>query len=271
MQTKHNSHPLFDIESAIIANRNQPSPVDLSLWQKRIDMIAGKTPTGQSRLRIIWGQSADMISCGRRALKYVFYRYQEGGQIHDIGIPRFYIEELHSNTELHHGDAWERARYYWDVSTGERIDVLGPVPEEGFYSAVFCVAHHDNLCCNGSGVLNNEPCLGAYRPPTDADLQRIQRMKWRRDHASNDDNAPSESLLRKRAEYATEKRDEKWSGSIREAIEDYTRTRKHSWFTLDPSVLSHGKYHWTRGHSRSGSTQEEINASSSSTDVPVGT
>lgn len=256
--TKHQSHPVFDIEAEIVKAKNCPCPVDLKPWQQRIDRIAGISITGKPRLRIVWGQTADMFSCGRIAKKYPFWRYEESGQIHDIGIPRFYVEELHGNAELRRGDSWERSRYYWDEVTKERIDVLGPIPEEGFYTAVFMIAHHDSLCCNGKEVVKHEPCLGAYRPPCDSDLQRIRRMKWRRDHASNDDNTPSESLLTKRTESATEKRDERWRSNTRQVIDDYMKTRSHSWFTLDPGVLSHGKFHWLGGHSKSGATAELI-------------
>src|SRR5262249_6837565 len=142
------------------------------------------------------------------------------------------------------------------------IDVLGPIPEDGFYTCLFQIAHHDSLCCDGRGIVKHEPCLGSYRPPCDSDLQRIRRMKQRRDQASNDDNAPSESLLRKRAADRTEKRDEKWRQGVKEAVEDFANTRGHSWFTLDPATYSWGKYHFTGGHNRSGLKPKENNANS---------
>ena len=259
------SHPVFDVESQIVNARNQPSPVDLKPWQDRLDKIAGKTTDGKSRLRIVWGQDyglASMISCGKRRLKYPFWRYEDGGEIHDIGIPRFFVEELHLRAELERGDGWERSRWYWDDATGEMIDVLGPLPEEGFYTALFQIASHGHLCCDGRGIVKHEPCLGAYRPPTDTDLQRVRRAKQRRDQASNDDNAPSESLLRKRAASMTAERDEKWRQNIRGEIDDYFKTRSHSWFTLDPAPYSWGKYHFMGGHSKSGLEKEDINASS---------
>lgn len=260
-----NSHPVFDIESEIVKARNQPSPVDLKLWQDRIEKIAGFSSTGKPRLRIVWGQAADMFSCGRMAKKYCFWKLQQGAEIHDIGIPRFYVEELHTNTELKGNDGWNRARYYRDEVTGETIDVLGPLPEEGFYTCVFMIAHHDDLCCSGKEVVRHEPCLGAYRPPTDADLQRIRRMKWRRDTASNDERAPSESLLEKRTESATEARDERWRRNTREVVDDYIKTRSHSWGTLDPAPFSWGKYHFMGSHNKSGLKPKETNANSSAT------
>lgn len=257
---KHQHHPIFDVEAEIVRTRNVSSPVDLKPWQARIDKIVGKTPDGKSRLRIVWGQEANMVSCGRTAKKYPFWRFQEGGEIHDIGIPRFYIEELHTNAELKRGGRWDSARYYWDE--GRLIDVLGPVPEDGFYTGVLMIAHHDALCCNGTEVVKHEPCLGSYRLPTDSDLQRLRKMKYRRDTASNDENRPSEALLEKRTDDAIEARDEKWRSNIREVIDDYFATRSHSWTTLDPAPFSWGKYHFTGGHSKSGLKQEEINANS---------
>jgi len=260
------SHPVFDVESQIVKAGNQACPVDLKPWQDRLDKITGKTVDSKHRLRIVWGQSyetASMFSCGQTRLKYPFWRYEEAGEIRDIGIPRFFVEELHLTAELQQNNGWDRARYYWDEGKGEMIDVLGPIPEDGFYTCLFQIAHHDSLCCDGRGVVKHEPCLGSYRPPADSDLQRIRRMKERRDRASNDDNAPSESLLRKRAADMTESRDELWRRNIRERIDDYVKTRSHAWTTLDPAVFSHGKFHWTRGHSRSGLKQEEINANSS--------
>lgn len=263
--TKHPSHPVFDIESEIVKARNQPSPVELKPWQDRIDKIAGISITGKPRLRIVWGQAADMFSCGRIAKKYPFWRVQEGPNIVDIGIPRFYVEELHSNAELKHNDGWERARYYRDEETGEVIDALGPIPEEGFYTTVFLIAHHDSLCCDGKEVVKHEPCLGAYRPPADSDLQRIRRAKHRRDTASNDERSPSESLLAQKAQSATEKRDERWRSNIRAVIDDYIETRSHSWTTLDPTPFQWGKYHFMGSHSRSGLKPKESNANSNAT------
>jgi hypothetical protein len=95
-------------------------------------------------------------------------------------------------------------------------------------------------------------------------------MKYRRDKASNDENAPSETLLEKRAESMTERRDEIWRKGIREVIDDYMKTRSHSWTTLDPAPYSWGKYHFTGGHSRSGLKQGETHASSSSAGIQNG-
>jgi hypothetical protein len=258
--SKHVSHQTFDREETIVAAGNCPSPVDLKPWQDRIDLIAGKTATGLSKLRITWGQDLDKAGawiCGARRAKYPFWRYEEAGEIRDIGTPRFYVEELHNNAELRQSDHWEKSRYYTDPQLG-LLDVLGPIPEDGFYTAVFTIALHDEVCCGGTGVLNNDICLGAYRPPCDADLDRIRRMKYRRDHAENQDLRPSQSRIEKMTEEAERKRDERIDKDSRAYMDDFFRTHGWKFTTDDPSRLKWGKYMFVGAHTKSGATIEEI-------------
>lgn len=239
----HQSNPAFDIESEIIKAGNQPSPADLSIWQRRIDDIVGKTVEGRPRLRIVWGQSFDATTwiMGRRRMKYPFWRYEEDGEIRDIGTPRFYVEELHDIAELKKNDGWESSRYQWNEL--ERIDVLGPMPEEGFYTSVFLIAHHDEFCCNGTGVHNKDLCLGAYRPPSDADLTRIRRMKHRRDHAANFENKPTEAQIQKWTAETAQKRDEDFSTRLRESIDNWIAVHGHRIMdSMNPKIVKHGKF-----------------------------
>lgn len=243
MSRIHQSHPGFDIEAEIIKAGNVPSPVDLRPWQDRIDKIVGKTVEGRSMLRVVWGQSFDatMWCLSRRRHKYPFWRYEEDGEIRDIGTPRFYVEELHGLAELKANDGWERSRYQWEE--GVRYDVLGPIPEEGFYSSVFLIAHHDEWCCRGNGYMKGEICIGAYRPPTDADLTRIRRMKQRRDSASNTENAPTPDLVTKWAYEARQKRDEKFRNDIHERMMDWFAAHGHRITdSTNPKIVKHGKY-----------------------------
>lgn len=238
----HRSHALFDVESAIINARNQPSPVNLLPYQERIDKAVGKDIHGRSLVRLVWGQATTQLSFGRHRMKYPFYRYEEGGEIHDIGIPRFFVEELHSNAELNKSGAWDKARWQWVDGQG-KLDVLGPIPEDGFYTLLFPIAYHDHLCCNGREFQpNGETCYGGFRPPSDTDLTRIRRMKWRRDNASNYENSPSDSQVAKNAAYESAKRDEKRESVLSERIGDWMRTHGHRLVTDDPAVLNNGKY-----------------------------
>lgn len=288
VRTGWQSHPVFDVENRIIETGNHPCPIDLKPFQRRLDQIAGLTSTGRSLLRFEWGQDwmgARMIVCGSWRLKHVFYRgsrrhelynpvsklVEIEDEMYEIGIPRFFITELHTLSELNDGDAWQKARYHWE--DGELIDVLGPIPEDGFYTTLFTIAHHDSLCCGGREHRKGVPCLGSYREPNERDLERIQRMKWERDHASNDTLAPSEDLVKKHREEFRAKREAFWQERVDGAIDDYVKTRKHSWSTHDPGALSWGKYHFVgedAGHNRSGLPlkPKENNDSSDSSTLP---
>jgi hypothetical protein len=273
MKVRHRSHPVFDVESEIVKAGNQPSPVDLAPFQKELNRIAGLDVSGRPNLRVVWGQDASnrMIVCGSWRMRHPFWRnvvrhervnpvsglVEFWDEMVEIGVPRFFVEELHTNAELKRGDRWEKARFVWNGL--ECLDVLGPVPEEGFYTDVFLIAYHDELCCGGSGSVRGDLCLGAYRAPGEEDLERVRRMKWRRDHASADEIAPSDTLVQKRAEDASAARDEKWRSGIRQVIDDWFRTHSHAFATLDPAVQQHGKFKFLGGTSKSGLTEEERN------------
>lgn len=262
------SHPVYDIETEIIRAGNTPCPaaVNLKYWQSRIDQVAGKTVTGQSRLRIVWGQdreSTRMIVCGEWRSKYPFYRFQDGERIVDIGIPRFYVEEHIPREELMKNGRWDNARFQWDGESLSMMDVLGPCPADGWYQAAFMIAHHDEQCCGGAEVKDGEPCLGGYRQPTESDIERIQKALQRRDKAENSEVAPTPEQLEKRRQDILEARDEQRRRELRERLEDWTKTHAHTWTTHDPSVIQHGKYHFTGGHSKSGMpNNKEQNADS---------
>ncbi len=242
MSKIYQSHQGFDIESEIVKGGNLPSPVNLSVWQERIDGIVGTTLSGKSKLRIVWGQSQTIFVCGRQRMAYPFWRVEDDhGEVHDIGTPRFYVEELHDLAELKRDNNWENSRWQWEGL--ERIDVLGPIPDEGFYTAVFTVAHHDSFCCDGKEVANNTPCLGAYRPPTDSDLSRIRKMLFRRNNASRSENAPSADLIQKWNREMGEKRDERFREQLHERVKNWVAVHGHRITdSMNYKQLSRGKF-----------------------------
>ena len=251
----HQSHPYFDNERAIIESEtNVPSPIPLTGFQEQIDKIVGRTPYGQSRVRILWGQDVEkgsMFTLGKRRLKYPFWHFKAGEEIRDIGVPRFYIEELHTNEELMKDDKWEKARYQWHGGVCE--DVLGPIPLDGFYTGLFIIAYHDDTCCGGREIVKHQPCYGSYREPGEQDLTRIRRMLFMRNQASRSEIAPSDEEIHRQAKAQMEARDEHWRQGIRGVTEDFLKTHAWRFVTSDPSKLSWGKYHFTgEGHSRSG-------------------
>jgi hypothetical protein len=254
------SHPVYDNETEIIraGNTRCPAAVNLKYWQSRIDQAAGKTATGQSRLRIVWGQDVEttrMIVCGEWRSKYPFYRLQDGERIVDIGIPRFYVEEHIPRAELMSNDRWDNARYQWNSETLERMDVLGPCPEDGWYQTAFMIAYHDDKCCSGAEVKDGEPCLGGYRQPTESDIERIQKALRRREQASNSEVAPTPEQLESSVRICLRR----VMNGEGESCESVWKTGQRRTLILglryDPSVIQHGKYHWTSGHSKSGTPQ----------------
>lgn len=255
------SHPIYDDEKEIIKAGNTPSPVNLRLFQRQINRIVGQSVDGKPLLRIAWGQDEErmkIISFGQWRMQHPFYQRADGST---IGVPRFYIQQLHTNAELHAGDNWEKARWTW--IDDKKVDVLGPVPEQGFYSSLYHISYHDERCCAGRGVMMHPEegivqCHGGYRPPEQQDLEKIHRMYMQREQASNDVMAPSADLISKRAAEAKEKRDEKWRQGIRGEIDDFFNTHQHRFVTHDPTVLSHGKFHFMGGHTRSGITKNDL-------------
>ena len=266
-------HPLFDARPERIADesvpawdRNYPCPLDLAPIQKQFDALTGRTVTGQSRLKVVWGMAPDDVMWveGRWMRQHPHWRtlvqeerfnpatglFQIRQELHEIGNPRFYVMELHEGAELMADDNWQKSRYEW--RDGVLVDVLGPIPEEGFYTDLFTVAHHDHHCCNGAEHVGGLPCLGGYRAPGAPDLERVRRILWRRDHATMDELSPSPELLATRAAEKRAADDRRFRENLRERVRSGLAPHAHTFITTDESVIKNGKYHWTHGHSKSG-------------------
>lgn len=248
-------HPVFDVESEIVKAGNVSSPIDLKPFQARIDKAIGKTVEGRSKVRIIWGQSreAQQVSFGRFRMKKAFWRFEEGGELHDIGVPRYIVEQLHDRAELNRSGAWEKARYQWIEGRG-KVDVLGDIPEDGYYTELFTVALHDAACCNGQEYIFRlqEACIGGYREPNEEDLERIRRMLWMRDHASQQELNPSAERIAQINEDDRTKRNAKWSGQISDIVDDFVNVHGWRFATHSPKALAWGRYNF--GATKSGLT-----------------
>jgi hypothetical protein len=253
----HRSHPFFDNE-ALWAKENVPPPADLTFFQKRLDRLAGKTPDGLSKIRVVWGQDFEttkILACGEWRMRYAAWRWQDGASLREVGRPRFVVEQLHTRDELCRKDAWEDARYSW--ADGVRVDVLGPVPERGYYSELFTVAFHDSFCCDGREAVGGEPCLGGYREPNDADFERVARMIRRRDDAARSEALPTAEKVYRDADYARERAEERRRERIRERINDFVKTHSHTWVSHSDKLARHGRFQFVRGTSKSGLTEAE--------------
>lgn len=228
-----------------------------------------------------WDKAPDGIHPSEQPEMFTWERF-------DVGIQRFMVEQLHHKREYALG--WESSRYEWnevlraevDLLAGRdrrilglggdelsKVDVLGPCPAT-LYSGVFIVANHDRCCCGGKGSIKDKLCYGRFRLPNDADLQRVQQMlalregkrKWR-----NPGEQPSQAELNEISRLSFDRQRER-----DERLEAKTKLRTADLFKLhgariaeallgesieDPTVMAHGKYHFTRSHSKSGMTAEE--------------
>lgn len=263
------AHPIFDNETRWDANF--PCPIDLTAFQKRLDEITGKTWDGRSRLRVVWGQAPDDLMFFRgekirrhphwREKKQIEWQDEETGlwtireQLFEIGIPRFYVQELHERDELLRNDAWEQSRYSYDGLT--KIDDMGPVPEEGFYQDLFLVAHHDSFCCNGAGHVRGVVCLGGYRPPSQEDIDRVGRMIRRWHQATPEELEPSLELKNKRIREHIQKQEREQREALRETVKNGLAPHQHTFTTDDPSIAQWGKYHWVGAHNKSGAKPKD--------------
>lgn len=226
--------------------------------------MAGCHGNGRSNLRLIWPADPDervsMVEVnGQKRAKYRLYTQEfecrrAVGELEivetvdvDITPPRFMIEEYHPPEE----DAFAPS----SANKGE-----------GYYTHLFSIAHHDETCCEGrEATRNGELCLGLYREPGERDLEEIQRRLRLRD-ASEHGHRPGEASTA--AELAVSERELKeWQESLsarrrqmfyQSFVDEFT-THKHRLFSDDPSVHSHGRFHFLSGHSRSGSQSKAGN------------
>ncbi len=158
---------------------------------------------GRPRLRLIWGQSplASVFWKGERRLRYLYktehrligWMAPDGRmfpptveppsveqtqalvvepvyQDEDIGIPRWYIEQMMPSSIL--CAEWDKIRYDMNLERGELEDSLGPPPSTGDYEeAFYMVADHD-ACCPGNSF--HPGCKGSYRDPNQGDIEYIR-------------------------------------------------------------------------------------------------
>jgi len=245
------SHPVFDVEQAWTRNYPCPVPVsELADFQRRLDALTGKTVNNLSRLKVVWGMAADDVMFFRgqylrqhphwREEKLIPFENPDTGltevvsEIIEIGVPRFYMMELNDREDLMKGNGWDSLE-------------LGPIPENGFYTDWFLVAHHDAFCCKGAGHFNGVRCLGSYRPPGEQDLDRIRQMLRNKNNARPDEIEPSIELAAKRVGDKWRKARDKRQAEMRDAIKSSLAPHAHTFTTDDPSVLSNGKYHFLGG------------------------
>lgn len=226
-------------------------------FQRKLDKIAGLSSNGRSNVRLIWPADSDeSISMhtvnGEKRARYRLYTqvYEAQGTTPagvafvedievDITVPRFIIEEFHEPFE----------------------EAFNPATEEtsgqGYYTHLWTVAYHDEKCCGGREATEaGELCLGLYREPGERDFEELKRRIRLRDSEKRYRAVGERMTEAEAAAVARNTRaqiegvEERRKADYYAALMDAFRTHGHRLFTDDPSVLSHGKYHFLKGASK---------------------
>jgi hypothetical protein len=236
-----------------------PSDVNQRKFQRRLDRITGRTPSGRSRVRLVWGWSpeARVWHRGEWRARYRFHTVHlpSGDQV-DLAVPRWFLEELVEPAQ--YKDQWNALRYEWDGI--EPVDVTGPPPEGGWYVPLALVAAHDGDkgCCVAEWAAQRRKCWGSYKPPTDSDLEMIQRAVKLRDQAkqfNRTDEPMSKEALEDCRKVQFEKKkqyDEDMAEHYENIIRGFMNTMGPLITSDDPTVHRWGTRHFLSGHSKSG-------------------
>src|SRR5262245_19511715 len=249
---------------------NSPPPDDARWFQKELDRIFGLHSNGYSKFRIVYGQD---LGEGRALdwdhtreiwrARYVLYTnkksemwFPPGSNVlrtrwvyEDIGVPRWFIERYIPPEVACRG---------WVV---EGIDSEGdhfydPKPINGIYEpfADSMIADHTLWCC-AAATEENRLCYGTYRAPDDADLEAVREAKRTLDELRERRPGPTTAAEADAARKRSQERYDRWNQSLRDEaaaiVLDGLRIHQSA-LSEDPSVVKHGRFHWTRGHSKSG-------------------
>jgi hypothetical protein len=224
-------------------------------YQKRLDSIAGKTTSGLSRIRLIWGADplhGQQIFQGVRRFKYFVTK--------EIALQRFILEQLHEPEE--YKPNWDQGRYKWEGIV--KTDLKGDPPANGLYTHLHTVAEHDHRCCDGTLLIGgHQACYGFFGFPDDNELEAMKMAITLRDRTPElrpGEKIPQVELEKELREtkYWEEYNREKTREEFKDIIVDEFKTHAASLFSDDESILRHGKFHWTASHSKSGATLKQI-------------
>lgn len=223
-------------------------------YQKRLDSIAGKTTSGLSRIRLIWGADplhGMQIFQGVRRFKYFVTK--------EIALQRFILEQLHEPEE--YKPNWDQGRYKWEGIV--KTDLKGDPPANGLYTHLHTVAEHGHRCCDGTLLINgHQACYGFFGFPDDNELEAMKMAISLRDRTPElrpGEKIPQAELEKELREtkYWEEYNREQTRKEFGEIVADEFKTHAHRIFSDDESVLRNGKFHWVRAHSKSGLTLAE--------------
>lgn len=223
---------------------------DVAGFQRKINDLVGMTAHGKPIVRLVDAQKVLRWEAGDMRLRYRYFHTlvdtPEGKKWYDAAPPRFVLEERIEPAQYMPG--WEEARYVKD-GAGLQIDILGDPPVDGMYRPFWDVVDHKHNCCARFPKLK---CWGIFRQPGARELEMLSSVM----QAINKDEAyqsPHEPLTpRTLAQIALES--QSYTAAEDSALHNQWREfwlNEYSiWgyraFTDDPSVLSHGRFHFVQ-------------------------
>ena len=244
--------PSFDVEgfqskiNEIVGLSQRFDPIVKLRWMRDSECYEKKNTS--------WDSENKVITFDLRA-RYKFLTIDnlpdQPGLIIDIPPPRWVLEQRYEPEQIR--EAWEKER--WEMIDGMPRPVKDSCPSEGYYAHLWTIAGHDGCCEDGvTEGADGAPqvCWGQYRAPSEKDLTTLKAMMWRRaqdDVITNPFEAPSEAMeskVVKRQHESDRIVQEKKDELSKDIMGDAIRQNLHK-FTDDPSVLKHGKYHFTKG------------------------
>jgi hypothetical protein len=226
-------------------------------FQRRLDRITGRTPSGQSAIRLVWGwdSEARVWYRGEWRARYRFHTVNlpSGDQV-DLAVPRWFLEELVEPAQ--YKDQWNALRYDW--SGVEPVDITGPPPERGWYVPATMIAAHTGSCCLDVWAVQRRQCWGNYKTPGDEELALIEKAVRMREQAKMH-NRPDEPMSREVLEECQKIQFEKkrqyeddMAYTYKLIAEGFMKTMGPLITTDDPTVHKWGTRHFLSGHSKSG-------------------
>lgn len=155
----------LDKESTLTVLREDDviSPGEAKWFRKELERLAGKTLTGQPRLRMVWGPTHhDPMSTDPDAIKYLDINHR-GVQ---LGERRWFIE-IHRTPEF----LARSGRYQLDtIQDEDGTKLLKSLPSEGCY---------DYWMRLERGIVNNEQVTLVYQPPDNEALAKVKEIwEW---------------------------------------------------------------------------------------------
>lgn len=244
---------------------NEPAPCDVSWFQRELERIGGREPNGLPHYRVVWGQDFGQARMRDRyqdrwVPRYIHMRKawleEEQGpsglavmveRDEWIGTPRFFVEAwIPPAIALRSGTAKGKD------ADGDTFAEYKPIDGEWYPMFEVNIDHEaaGHRCCRWfeSKGMN---CHGWYREPGQQDVDYVEMLwqEWQRDTRGL---RPDQSLQGDQPESVWRKAWQMEHDRL-EALKRDDYFTRHFFNTHkarlsdDPSVQSHGKYHFLSG------------------------